>query len=194
MRLIFPHINGLLSSYMPQILLQPVRIIARKFANRLVPHTAVHLHTFLLWNNHNQYKNRVQLFVVPAPAAYHHTHFLLYGASAEAKLMSKQLLCELHFAMPTTLLSRVLSVHHKVQFTLTTCARRPIVLPHLNNCHIFNKIFNTNRKCLSQTFCCGKAMKHLHHMPQFLLIILFTQLAPGIVAWDMTKVSCSPRS
>ena len=54
---------------------------------------------------------------------------------------------------------------------------------------IFNKIFNTNRKCLSQTFCCGKAMKHLHHMPQFLLIILFTQLAPGIVAWDMTKVS-----
>ena len=59
---------------------------------------------------------------------------------------------------------------------------------------IFNKIFNTNRKCLSQTFCCGKAMKHLHHMPQFLLIILFTQLAPGIVAWDMTKVSCSPRS
>ena len=48
MRLIFPHINGLLSSYMPQILLQPVRIIARKFANRLVPHTAVHLHTFLL--------------------------------------------------------------------------------------------------------------------------------------------------
>ena len=133
MRLIFPHINGLLSSYVPQILLQPVRIIARKFANRLVPHTAVHLHTFLLWNNHNQYKNRVQLFVVPA--AYHHTHFLLYGASTEAKLMSKQLLCELHFAMPTTLLSRVLSVHHKVQFTLTTCARRPIVLPHLNNCH-----------------------------------------------------------
>ena len=59
---------------------------------------------------------------------------------------------------------------------------------------IFNKIFNTNRKCLSQTFCCGKAMKHLHHMPQFLLIILFTQLAPGIVAWDMTKVSYSPRS
>ena len=43
MRLIFPHINGLLSSYVPQILLQPVRIIARKFANRLVPHTAVHL-------------------------------------------------------------------------------------------------------------------------------------------------------
>ena len=33
MRLIFPHINGLLSSYVPQILLQPVRIIARKFAN-----------------------------------------------------------------------------------------------------------------------------------------------------------------
>ena len=59
---------------------------------------------------------------------------------------------------------------------------------------IFNKIFNTNRKCLSQTFCCGKAMQHLHHMPQFLLIILFTQLAPGIVAWDMTKVSSSPRS
>ena len=59
---------------------------------------------------------------------------------------------------------------------------------------IFNKIFNTNRKCLSQTFCCSKAMQHLHHMPQFLLIILFTQLAPGIVAWDMTKVSCSPRS
>ena len=57
MRLIFPHINGLLSSYVPQILLQPVRIIARKSANRLVPHTAVHLHTFLLWNNHNQYKN-----------------------------------------------------------------------------------------------------------------------------------------
>ena len=49
MRLIFPHINGLLSSYVPQILLQPVRIIARKFANRLVPHTAVHLHTFLLY-------------------------------------------------------------------------------------------------------------------------------------------------
>ena len=41
----------------------------------------------------------------------------------------------------------------------------------------------------SETFCCGKAMQHLHHIPQFLLIILFTQLAPGIVAWDMTKVS-----
>ena len=58
MRLIFPHIiNGLLSSYVPQILLQPVRIIARKFANPLVPHTAVHLHTFPLWYNHSQYKN-----------------------------------------------------------------------------------------------------------------------------------------
>ena len=66
-RLIFPCINGLLSSYVPQILLQiqmffpqPVRIIARKYANRLVPHTAVHLNTFPLWNICNQYKNCVR--------------------------------------------------------------------------------------------------------------------------------------
>ena len=59
MRLIFPRIIGLLSSYVPQILLQihanlfcpqPVRIIARKYANRLVPHTTVRLNKFLLWN------------------------------------------------------------------------------------------------------------------------------------------------
>ena len=85
MRLIFPRINGLLSSYMPQILLQiqnlfhpqPVRIIARKYANCLVPHTAVRLNTFLLstMDNRNQYKNHVQLFVVPT--AYHCAHFLL---------------------------------------------------------------------------------------------------------------------
>ena len=35
--------------------------------------------------------------------------FLLLGVSADAKLMSKQFFCELHFAMPTTLLSRAIS-------------------------------------------------------------------------------------
>ena len=84
MRLIFPRIIGLLSSYVPQILLQihanlfcpqPVRIIARKYANRLVPHTAVRLNKFLLWNIRNQYKNYVQLFVVPI--AYHRAHFFV---------------------------------------------------------------------------------------------------------------------
>ena len=29
----------------------------------------------------------------------------------------------------------------------------------------------------SQTFCWRTAMQHLHHMPQFFLIILFTQVA-----------------
>ena len=84
MRLIFPRIIGLLSSYIPQILLQihanlfcpqSFRIIARKYANRLVPHTNVCLNKFLLWNIRNQYKNFVQLFVVLI--AYHRTHFLL---------------------------------------------------------------------------------------------------------------------
>ena len=57
-RLIFPRIIGLLSSYVSQILQQihanlfcpqPVCIIARKCANRLVPHTAVRLNKFLLY-------------------------------------------------------------------------------------------------------------------------------------------------
>ena len=43
--------------------------------SRPVSHTTVRLNTFLLWNNHNQYKNHVQLFVFPT--AYHHAHFLL---------------------------------------------------------------------------------------------------------------------
>ena len=84
MRLIFPRIIGLLSSYVPQILLQihanlfcpqPVRIIARKYANRLVPHTTVRLNKFLLWNIRNQYKNYVQLFAVLI--AYHRAHFFV---------------------------------------------------------------------------------------------------------------------
>ena len=84
MHLIFPRIIGLLSSYVPQILLQihanlfcpqPVRIIARKYANRLVPHTTVRLNKFLLWNIRNQYKNYVQLFVVLI--AYHRAHFFV---------------------------------------------------------------------------------------------------------------------
>ena len=57
-RLIFPRIIGLLSSYASQILLQihanlfcpqPVCIIARKCATRLVPHTAARLNKFLLY-------------------------------------------------------------------------------------------------------------------------------------------------
>ena len=109
---IFPHINGLLSSYVPQVLLQieicsALNLSASLHCYCLVPLTAVRLNTFLLWNNRNQYKNCVQLFVVPN--AYHPAHFLLEGVSAHAKLKSKQLLCELHFDMPTTLLSRALS-------------------------------------------------------------------------------------
>ena len=66
---------------------------------------------------------------------------------------------------------------------------------------IFNKIFNTNRKIMSsQTFCCHKGMQHLHvhHVPQFLLVVMFTQLAPvllhggtNITGW---KVSWSSRN
>ena len=80
--------------------------------------------------------------------------------------MSKQLLCELHFAMPTTLLSRVLSVHHKLQFTLTTCARCTIVLPHLTIV-IFNKIFNTNRKCPAKLFAAAKPCNIYTICPSF---------------------------
>ena len=82
MRLIFPRIIGLLSSYVPQILLQihanlfcpqPVHIIARKYTVCL--NTAVHLNKFLLWNIRNQYKNSVQLFVVLI--ANHRAHFFV---------------------------------------------------------------------------------------------------------------------
>ena len=31
--------------------------------------------------------------------------------------------------------SHLLSVHHNVQFTVTTCAQCTVVLPHPNNCH-----------------------------------------------------------
>ena len=37
-------------------------------------------------------------------------------------------------------------LHGNLQFTVTTCARHTVVLPHPNNCH-FQQIFNINRKC-----------------------------------------------
>ena len=43
-------------------------------------------------------------------------------------------------------------------------------------------------KMSSQTFCCCKGMQHLHHMPQFLLVVMFTQIAP-VQLHGATKVS-----
>ena len=150
MRLIFPRINGLLSSYMPQILLQiqicstlNLSIIARKYANCLVQHTAVCLNTFLLWNNRNQYKNHVQLFcssnclpLCPFFAVrclrwcQAHVQAVLWAAFCHANnidVKSAILLILRH--------SHLLSVHHNVQFTVRTCGQRTVLLPHPNNCH-----------------------------------------------------------
>ena len=153
MRLIFPRIIGLLSSYVPQILLQihanlfcpqPVRIIARKYANRLVPHTTVRLNKFLLWNIRNQYKNYVQLFVVLI--AYHRAHFFVVRCLRRCQVHVQAVplwfaFCHANnIAVKSAILlifrhSHLLSVHCNVQFTVTTCARRTVVLPHLNNRH-----------------------------------------------------------
>ena len=153
MRLIFPRMIGLLSSYVPQILLQihanlfcpqPVRIIARKYANRLVPHTTVRLNKFLLWNIRNQYKNYVQLFVVLI--AYHRAHFFVVRCLRRCQVHVQAVVLWVAFrhanniAVKSAILlifrhSHLLSVHCNVQFTVMTCARRTVVLPHLNNRH-----------------------------------------------------------
>ena len=123
---------------------QPVQIIARKYADRLVLHTAVRLNTFLLWNSRNQYKNRVQLFVVPT--AYHRAHLFVVRClrRCQAHVQAVALSAAFHHAnnivVKSAILlifqrSHLLSVHLNVQFAVTTCARRTVVLPHPNNRH-----------------------------------------------------------
>ena len=60
------------------------------------------------------------------------------------------------------------SLWRHVPGTLLSCLIRTIV--------IFNK-FLTSIGNVQPNFCCHKAMQHLHHTPQFLLVVLFTQLA-----------------
>ena len=71
------------------------------------------------------------------------------------------------------------SLWRHVPGTLLSCLIWTIV--------IFNKI-NTNTKCSAKRFCYPKATQHLHHMPQFFLVVLFTQLAP-VLLHGSTKVS-----
>ena len=154
--LIFPRIIGLLSSYVSQILLQihanlfcpqPVGIIARKYANRIVPHTAVRLNKFLLLNNMEQSQSIQELcpticssncltlcpfFVVRClrRCQAHVQAVVLWAAFRHANnivVKSAILLIFRH--------SHLLSFHCNMQFTVTTCAQRTVVLPHPNNHH-----------------------------------------------------------
>ena len=148
---IFPRINGLLSSYVPQVLLQIEICSALNLSASLLGNMPIVLPTHCCASQHFSTMEQLQSIQELCPTICSSQCLpscpFFVGrclCPCQAQVQAVALWAAFRHANNIVVKSAILlifrhshlpSLHGNLQFTVTTCAWHTVVLPHPNNCH-----------------------------------------------------------